>query len=441
MKVAFYTLGCKVNQYETQMMLEQFESNNFEVVDPTNHADVYIVNSCTVTSIGDKKTMQVIRRFRSQNKNAIIVLAGCFPQAFPQKAALIKEADIITGNKNKKSIFNLVINKIKYTNSIDNNSQNIVIESNKNDITFEPMNITKLKNKTRAFIKIQDGCNSRCSYCIIPISRGRVRSKPLEDIKLEATTLGNNHKEIVLTGINLSSYGQDMGLNLIDAIETISGIDTIERIRVSSLEPEILTKSDIRRLSKIEKFCPQIHLCLQSGCDDTLSRMNRKYTTSEFKNIAETIRKYMDNSSITTDIMVGFPGETDIEFNETLNFIKDIGFARMHVFAYSKRDGTSAAVMKNQIPSSIKKDRSKQLIKIASVMQVDFLHTQIGLTSQVLFETYIGDGIYQGYSKNYTHVIAKSCKDIKGKIKDVIIKDINPNSVVADIIQSKNIEK
>ncbi|MBP0979207.1 MAG: tRNA (N(6)-L-threonylcarbamoyladenosine(37)-C(2))-methylthiotransferase MtaB [Oscillospiraceae bacterium] len=427
MKISFFTLGCKVNQYESQALSQMFENNGFEIVDCDNKADVYIINSCTVTATGDKKTRQIIHRLKQKNKDAMIVLTGCFPQAFPERASKILEADIITGNKNKNKIFDLVLERLEQTKT-QNLAQKKYILPNDQDKTFEKMSVSKFRDKTRAFIKIQDGCNRFCSYCVIPKARGRVRSKLLEDIKLEATSLANNnHQEIVLTGINLSSYGQDINLRLIDAVEAVSKIENIKRVRLSSLEPELLTLEDIKKLSQIKKFCPQFHLCLQSGCDETLTRMNRHYSTEEYFNIIKIIRDNFDNASITTDLMVGFPGETEREFEKTCEFIKKVKFSRIHVFAYSKRDGTRAALMKDQIPKNIKHERSLKIIKIATQLQQEFLKSQINKNLEVLFETHVDNNnlknLYQGYSKNYTRVVVDSEKNICGQIKKIKIID------------------
>lgn len=426
MKVAFYTLGCKVNQYETQVLIKQFKEQGCEIVKEDEIADVYIINSCTVTSTGDKKTRQIINRLKSQNKEAIIVLSGCFPQAFPQKASKIKNVDIITGTKNRFQIYNLIKDKLNH-NLYE--KPLISIENIDNDKVFEKMEVSKFYGKTRAFVKIQDGCNSFCSYCIIPKARGRIRSKPLKDLYKEVLHLADNgHKEIVLTGINLSSYGQDFDMNIVDAVKAIEKIDKINRIRLSSLEPDFLTEDIIYQLSKIDKFCPHFHLCLQSGCDDTLKRMNRHYSVDQYYEIVKKIREYFENPSITTDVMVGFPGETDQEFSQSFNFIKKVKFARMHVFSYSKREGTRAAIFNNQVPQQIKHQRSHQFIDLSKKMQQEFLNSQKGLEAQVLFETSIANGVYQGYSKNYTLIIVKSNENICGKIKKVKIIDSNFDS-------------
>lgn len=432
MKVAFYTLGCKVNQYESQVLRQQFENNGFEVVNSSEPSDVYIINSCTVTSTGDKKTRQLIHRARATNKNSIIVLTGCFPQAFPNKACEVTDADIITGTKDRYKIYDLVLEKLKSKNV---GSPKIFINPNYQDKTFENMSLHKFEGKTRAFIKIQDGCNRFCSYCIIPMARGRIRSKKLEDIKFEVEQLTlNGHKEIVLTGINLSSYGQDINLRLIDAIKTVAEVNDVKRIRLSSLEPELLTLDDIKQLANINKFCPQFHLCLQSGCNQTLKRMNRHYTTNEYFSLIEIIRNNIYNPSITTDLIVGFPGETDEEFNETVEFVKKVNFSRIHVFSYSKRSGTKAALMPNQLANSIKQYRNSQISTIAKESQLNFLKSQIGLKEEVLFETSVGNNLYQGYSKNYTHVIVHCNQNLCGQIKKVVITGINNDSCVGNLL-------
>ncbi|WMJ22290.1 tRNA (N(6)-L-threonylcarbamoyladenosine(37)-C(2))-methylthiotransferase MtaB [Paludicola sp. MB14-C6] len=417
MRIAFYTLGCKVNQYETEILANRFANDGFDIVDIEDEADVYVINSCTVTASGDKKTKQVIRRFKRVNPNAIVALTGCFPQAFPDEANLIPEADIIQGSYNRAALLPNVKKALQTRERI------VDITPHQKGEAFEPMKATRFMERTRAFVKIEDGCDRYCNYCIIPKARGPIRSKTIEDIQSEVTGLvQNGYKEFVLVGINLSSYGKDMEpLRLIDAIEAVSSINGVERVRLGSLEPELLSDDDLMRMSKIPQFCDQFHLSLQSGCDQTLKRMNRHYDSAEYYEIVSKIRSIFDNPAITTDIMVGFAGETEQEFEASLAFAKKVQFAKAHVFAYSIRQGTKAATMENQVDKHTKENRSKQMIEVTKLTQQDFLKTQIGTTQEVLFETPHGENEYVGYTKNYTKVIVKSNENICGEIKTVTL--------------------
>lgn len=432
MRIAFYTLGCKVNQYETEIMANLFSSDGFDVVEIDNQADVYVINSCTVTSSGDKKTKQIIRRLRRTNENAIIALTGCFPQAFPEQASIIKEVDVVQGSYNRKAILKNVKKALVTREKI------IDITPHKKDEEFEPMKAKKFLERTRAFVKIEDGCDRYCSYCIIPKARGPIRSKPLDEIKSEIKTLvSNGYKEFVLVGINLSSYGKETKEHrLIDVIELISQIDGVKRIRLGSLEPELLTDDDLERMSKVEQFCDQFHLSLQSGSDGTLRRMNRHYNSNEYYEIVKNIRSKFINPSITTDIMVGFAGETNEEFLESLEFAKKVKFAKAHVFSYSIRKGTKAATMENQVDKKTKEARSKIMIEETLKLQQSFLLTQINTIQEVLFETPYKDGFFVGYTKNYTKVIVKSDIDLCGNIFKVKLLEIEDEHCIGEIIQT-----
>ena len=332
MRVAFYTLGCKVNQYETQVIRQRFESDGFDIVSSNDISDIYIVNSCTVTANGDRKTRQMIRRFRRNNPNAIIALIGCFPQAFPEDAQILNDADVIIGTQNKSQVLNLVKEHMASGKRI------VSILPHENHESFEKMSVSTFYERTRAFIKIQDGCERHCSYCIIPTARGPIRSKPIAELEEELKDLANSgYKEVVLVGINLSCYGLDIGLRLIDAIRIACSIDGIERVRLGSIEPELLSDEDIISLANLDKLCDQFHLSLQSGCDATLKRMNRHYTANDYAELVGKLRDAFPNAAITTDIMVGFPGETAEEFEESRKFAEEIAFAKAHVFAYSIR--------------------------------------------------------------------------------------------------------
>ncbi len=419
MKVFIFTLGCKVNQYESQAILENFIKNGFEKTNDLKESDIIIVNSCTVTAESDKKVRKILHKVKKENPKSIVVLTGCMPQAFPEKVSTWPEADIIVGNANKNNIIDAVK---KFINSQDKIS---CIENFLN--TYDDFKIENFNDRTRAFVKIEDGCNRFCSYCIIPYSRGRVRSKSLESLKDEIENLAKNgYQEIVLVGINLSCYGQDIGKNLCDAIEVVASVEEIKRVRLGSLEPEQMDEHFIRRLAKIEKLCPQFHLSLQSGCDETLKRMNRHYTTKEYEIIVQNLRSSFENASITTDVMVGFSGESDEEFLKSINFIEKIRFAKIHVFPYSVRPGTSAEKFKNQISPQVKNSRTKIMLTLAEKLNSEFLASQVNKTEKVLFERPIGEFI-EGYSRNYTPVLVKSDENLLGKIYNVKITSVKNN--------------
>ena len=351
MKVSTITLGCKVNQYETQAMLNQLLQGGFSACQTGEDADIILLNSCTVTSTSDHKVKQTLHKARREHPHAVIVLTGCMPQAFPELAEDLTDADIVLGNSNRSSLLPHILQYLSTRQRI------IDIVPHQTKEKFESMSVENFYERTRAFIKIQDGCNRFCSYCIIPYARGRVRSKPLDDLIAEVTQLAEKgYKEIVLTGINLSAFGQDINLHLCDAVEAVCAINGIERVRLGSLEPEQLSEDVIIRLSKQQKLCPQFHLSLQSGCDETLKRMNRHYTTEEYRTIVQNLRNAFDNAAITTDIMVGFPGETEEEFMQSLEFAKEISFSKVHVFAYSQRPGTKACNAPNQITKKVKRN-------------------------------------------------------------------------------------
>lgn len=426
MKVFIFTLGCKVNQYESQAILESFIKNGFEKTNDLKESDVIIVNSCTVTAESDKKVRKILHKVKKENPKSIVVLTGCMPQAFPEKASAWPEADIIVGNANKNNIIDAVK---KFINSQDKISR---IENFLN--TYDDFKIENFNDRTRAFVKIEDGCNRFCSYCIIPYSRGRVRSKNLENLKDEIENLAKNgYQEIVLVGINLSCYGQDIGKTLCDAIEVVASVEKIKRVRLGSLEPEQMDEHFIRRLAKIEKLCPQFHLSLQSGCDETLKRMNRHYTTKEYEVIVQNLRNSFENSSITTDVMVGFSGENDEEFLKSINFIEKIRFAKIHVFPYSVRPGTSAEKFKNQISPQVKNSRTKIMLTLAEKLNSEFLASQVNKIEEVLFERPIGEFI-EGYSRNYIPVLVKSDENLLGKIYNVKITSVKNNHCFGTVL-------
>ena len=416
MKIAFYTLGCKVNQYESQAMSEKAAANGYEIASADEEADIYVVNSCTVTAESDRKTRQAVRRFKRNHPESIVVLTGCMPQAFPQDAERLEQADIVLGNRNNSKLFELI-------NSYFSCGRRIIdIEEHKNGDKFSGGDISGFDRRTRAVIKIEDGCNRFCSYCIIPYSRGRVRSKPIEELKEELQKLSEaGFAEVVLVGINLSAYGTDIGLSICDAVELADSMN-FKRVRLGSLEPDHITDEVIKRLSKLQSFCPQFHISLQSGCDNTLKAMNRHYSAEEYSELCKKLRANFPDAAITTDIMVGFPTESEEDFAENVRFAQKIGFEKVHVFPYSPREGTKAAKMP-QIEKSVKEKRSHIMIEKTEEIRREFLKSQIGKTVEVLFETRHSDGYIEGYTKNYTPVKVKGelpCGEIlKVKITDI----------------------
>ena len=418
-KAAFHNLGCKVNSYETESMQQLLEENGYEIVDFSEIADVYIINTCSVTNIADRKSRQMIHKARKMNKNAVIVAAGCYAQTSTEK---IKEegcVDIIIGNNNKHRLPELISEHLNTKNKTD-----AVLDIMK-EKEYEPLFSGKTNEHTRAYIKIQDGCNQFCSYCIIPYARGRVRSRQEKDILDEIGRLAKKgYKEIVLTGIHLSSYGIDTDTSLIEIIERIHEIEGIERIRLGSLEPRIITEEFLERLSRLYKICPHFHLSLQSGSDTVLKRMNRRYTTEEYFEKCCLIKKYYDYPALTTDVIVGFPGETEEEFNETIEFIKRVKFFEVHVFKYSRRKGTKADLMQNQVPDGIKNKRSSVLLELTKADSKEFIASLEGKDVEALFEEKLiknNETFYVGHTKEYVKVLLKSDEDlinniVKGKI-------------------------
>ena len=428
MKAAIYTLGCKVNQYESEEMKEMLTKNGYLIVNSKEDADVYIINSCTVTAESNRKTRQAVRKFKSAHPDAVIVMTGCVPQAFPDEALAIKEADIILGNKNNR----LLIDSL---NKYLNEHKNIVnISDHKNNDKYSGGIITEFSGHTRAFIKIQDGCNRFCSYCAIPYARGRSRSKKLDDIKTELQLLAKNgFKEIVFVGINLSAYGRDIGYSLADAVTSAEKTDGIERIRLGSLEPDHITDEMIDIFASCKKFCPQFHISLQSGCDTVLKRMNRHYNSDEYAALVNKLRNTFVDTSITTDIITGFPGETDDEFKQTVDFVKKIKFEKVHVFPYSIREGTKAAKMKNQIQNSVKSERAAILSDLCENIRVSAFKNITGKTFSVLFENPKNE--YQcGYTKNYTPIMIKTDECLTGTIRNVRITEISGENCIGELI-------
>ncbi|MBR3300724.1 MAG: tRNA (N(6)-L-threonylcarbamoyladenosine(37)-C(2))-methylthiotransferase MtaB [Clostridia bacterium] len=410
MKVCFHTLGCKVNQYETQAMRELFEKDGYSVCNDNAESDVIVINSCSVTAESDRKTRQLLRKCRKANEKAVIVLTGCMVQAFPDISKELNEADIVMGNKDFSKICEYVSEFIK------TNKRIFVHKNYEKQDCFNTPDISDFEERTRAYMKIEDGCDRFCSYCIIPYSRGRVRSKSLADIKSEAIRLVNNgFCEIVLVGINLSAFGKNEDFNICDAVETLNGIEGLKRIRLGSLEPDHITDEMLTRLKNVQKFCPQFHLSLQSGSDKTLKRMNRKYDTAFYRDLINRIRKTFENASITTDIMVGFSGETDKDFNDSLEFVKKIGFARAHIFPYSRRSGTLADSFGDHILSAVKSQRAKEMSAVVKAGERNYIASLIGKEKPVLFETPEGE-FAVGYTEDYIRVKVKTNKNLIGQI-------------------------
>ena len=411
---AFYTLGCKVNQYETEAMSEIFSKNGYKIADFNEVCDVYVINTCTVTSIGDRKSRQMIRRAKHLNPNSIVAVVGCYSQVSPGEVAKIEGVNIILGTKDRKNLCEIAD---KMLAEKENQKKVTDVENALKNREYEELEIKEYAEKTRAFVKIEDGCNEFCTYCIIPFARGPVRSRKLENIVKEVEFLAQKgFCEVVLTGIHLASYGKDLkNVSLSDVICAVAEVPGISRIRLGSLEPRILTEEFIQKIADTKKVCNHFHISLQSGCDETLKRMNRKYTTAEYENSVKLLRRYFDNPAIATDIMVGFPGETDEEFEKSLAFMEKIAFADAHVFSYSNRKGTKADVMENQIDPKVKEVRHKAMEGTVARLKNEYLESMAGKNLSVLFEQEISDGVYEGTAENYAKVIMKSGADISKK--------------------------
>lgn len=412
-KVKFYTLGCKVNQYETEAMSELFEESGYEITDE-DFADIYVINTCTVTSLSDSKSRQMIRKFKRTNPKSTVVVMGCYSQVSDKDVESIESVDVIMGTTERNQIVNLV-------EEFQTTGQRInIVRDITRDNTFQPIDITNLRDMTRAYIKVQDGCNRFCSYCIIPYARGNIRSRNPKDVRDEVIKLAENgFQEIILTGIHIASYGKDMeNLDLIDLIESFHDVEGIKRIRMSSVEPRLITEDFLKSLEKFPKFCDHFHLSLQSGSNTVLKRMNRKYTWEEYLEKVKLIRKFYPKAGITTDIIVGFPSETDDEFNETLELVKKVEFSRVHIFKYSRRKGTPAADMKDQIHGDIKNERSKVLFQLTDDLKEKFETSFLNTTLPVLVERY-SDNKYYGHTTNYMEIAFDAEKDYTNSIVEV----------------------
>lgn len=429
-KVAFYTLGCKVNQYETEAMLEMFEKNGYENVPSEDYADVYVINTCTVTHMSDRKSRQYIRRVKKKNPDSIIAVVGCYSQISPEEILDIEDVNLVMGTNDRRSIVDKVEN-------IDSGSKVSTVDDIMKVREFEEIEINQTNGKTRAFIKIQDGCDRYCSYCIIPYARGRIRSRDRRSIMDEIRKLAENgYKEVVLTGIHVASYGRDLeeDIDILTIIKDVNEVDGIERIRLSSVEPVLFTEDFIDQISKIDKLVPHYHLSLQSGCDATLKRMNRRYTTEEYRRTVDNLRSRIPRVSLTTDVIVGFPGETNEEFSETLDYLKDLKLMHMHVFKYSPRKGTPAASMKDQVDPQMKQMRSDSLLALSTKNFRLFADQFKDTDLKVLFEEVDKDGYYEGLTDNYMRIKVRSDQDIRGQILPVRIEEICDDYCIGDLV-------
>lgn len=415
-KAAFYTLGCKVNQYETEAMIESFEKSGYEIVEYMDYSDIYVINTCTVTNMGDRKSRQIIRRALELNPDAFIAVVGCYSQIAPGEVLDIPGVRLVVGTNERSRLVELVESTMEMRESIS--LVNDIMEVRE----FEEMPIKNYKSRTRAFLKIQEGCDQYCTYCIIPYARGHIRSRKPESIMAEVRELADaGFREVVLTGIHVASYGKDLGdISLIEIIEKVHEVEGIERIRMSSVDPNVMTEEFISRLSRLPKICRHFHLSLQSGCDETLKRMNRKYNTEDYKRVAGKLREVFPDVALTTDLIVGFPGETDEEFLNTVQFVENISFSGMHIFKYSPREGTPASKYKNQVKPQVKEARSKLITAIAEKHEKSFKKSLLGRSMTVLYEhsQEENNDYFEGLTDNYVRVVSESPEDIKGKIID-----------------------
>lgn len=423
-KAAFYTLGCKVNQYETEAMAELFKDNGYEICNFSDKADIYVINTCSVTNMGDRKSRQIIRRAKKTNPNSVIIVAGCYSQTAPEEILAIDGVNLVLGTQGRHNIVTL--------------AKNLTADSKVNAVTdimkthdFEELKINSYTDRTRAYIKIQDGCSQFCSYCIIPYARGPVRSRSEREILDEIKKLTENgFSEIILVGIHVASYGKDLNnTSLEELLIKADAIEGVKRIRMSSIEPMTLNKEFVEKIKSSKKLCPHFHISLQSGCDETLKRMNRHYTTAQYMEIVNGLRNAFKDAAITTDIMVGFPGETDEEFNQTAEFVKKAGFADAHVFMYSQRRGTPAAKRSDQVAPEVKERRSKEIIAIVEQSRNEFLGRFIGKTAEVLFEQRAG-GYFEGKTSNYITVKVKTNENLQGAYRNVLLEEVRDGAII-----------
>lgn len=429
MYIKFITLGCKTNLYESDAMAEMFKASGHTIAEKSQAADVYVINTCTVTGTGAQKSRQHIRKAIKENPNAVIIVTGCYAQTEADKVAAIEGVDIVVGNNKKSEIVHLAENAVK-------GKKQCLTDDILKEHCFEELTVTKGQSRVRANIKIQDGCSNFCTYCIIPYARGPVRSRNIENIVKEAKTLADHgFSEIVLTGIHIGSYGRDFdeNISLIDVLEELDKIDGIKRIRLGSLEPMHITDDFVNRAKKLKTLCPQFHLSLQSGCDETLKRMNRHYDSTQYFNAVQLLKENIPDTAITTDLMVGFSGETDEEFAKSYEFVKKIGFMQMHIFKYSIREGTVAAKYKNQIDEKIKDERSHKMLALAKSMKADFYKNYIGKEIEVMAEDKNGS-LYNATSANYLDAKFESDMELSGKIVTVKVLNYENETLFCELI-------
>jgi threonylcarbamoyladenosine tRNA methylthiotransferase MtaB len=424
--VAFHTLGCKVNQYETEAMIGLFEKEGYEVVAWSDRADVYVVNTCTVTNIGDRKSRQFLRQAKGNNPDALVVAVGCYAQVAGETLASIDEVDLILGTNEKSKI-------LSYVESADRERNQVhpVVPGD----GFDELFLDRLSETTRAFVKVQDGCNQYCSYCIIPYARGPIRSRALDQVIDEVHGLADQGvREFVMTGIHIASYGRDNGgPGLIDLLEAVDAVDGVERLRLSSLEPRLITRPFVERLARLKSLCPHFHLSLQSGDDEILRVMNRRYTTSEYAAAIAMIRQYFQDPAITTDVIVGFPGESEEAFERTMAFVESVGFSELHVFKYSPKEGTPAAKMKDQVPGTVKSERSKRLIELGEELRASYLEHQVGSEHILLVEESEGLGA-MGYSENYLRISVPDAQASPGDLLKVRVHTVTGEELLGSLL-------
>lgn len=426
-KAAIHTLGCKVNQYESEAIAELLQAAGYELVSFDDYADCYIVNTCTVTGLSDRKSRQMIRRAKKKNPHSVLAVTGCYAQTASQQVAELEEVDLVVGTSNRAALPAL-LERAK-------EGQVIAVSDIMKETSFEELSVTHYTERTRAFLKIQDGCDRYCSYCIIPYARGHIRSRDPEQAVRQAIQLSQNgYSEIVLAGIHVASYGKDLGnTSLLDLLCQIQKIDGIERIRISSIEPNYITADFCHITASLSKFCPHFHISLQSGCDETLRRMNRHYTTKEYAQAVREIRAAFPNPAISTDVMVGFAGETEEEFATSLRFVEQMAFSRLHVFPYSIRPGTKAASFPDQVAPQQKEERAKQMLALGHQLTQQFSLSQCGRSARVLAERRTPEGLWEGFTENYTPVVFSSQQDLAGKIIPVRLLSLQGETILGEL--------
>ena len=431
-KIASYALGCKVNQYESEAIAELFAEKGYDVVSIEDQADVYIINTCTVTNFGDKKSRQLIRKVKRQNPDAIVAVVGCYAQTAPEEISAVEGVNLVIGTKDKSQVVKMVEDYRK-----EMGVQNFVTDI-MHERVFEPLEIKRLQNRTRAYLKIQDGCSQFCSYCIIPYARGPIRSRVPQDVIAEVKRLAENgFREVVLTGIHVASYGKDRkDITLTEIIQQVHAVEGIERIRFSSIEPNVVTEEFAQAMAALPKVCDHFHLSLQSGCDKTLEQMRRRYDTAQYRRAVALLRKYLPDVALTTDIIVGFPGESEEDYQQSKAFAEEIGFSKIHVFPYSPKKGTPAAERKDQLPNAVKQQRSHDLILASERMTEAFLQAHVGKQKEVLFERMVSPDVYEGHTTNYMKVHAKSTEDLTNQCKMVHMLEVEGETAFGEIVKS-----